>query len=112
MEYVVDANVAVKWFIEEPYSQTAEGLLFEFRNHVLNLAAPDHIVAEVASALWQRSTPRKEISISEASGSLADFLEIKVQLSPTPALITVALNLAAPGNDGGGRALSQAFNKR
>ena len=94
MEYVVDASVVVKWFIEEPYCQNAEALLVDFRNNRLNLAAPDHIVAEVASTLWKRSTLRKEISVSEANGSLADFLQIGIQLHPAPALMKAALRLA------------------
>src|SRR5437879_1776778 len=94
MEYVVDASVVVKWFIPEPYSSNAESLLVGFRNHQFILAAPDHVVAEVANALWQRSTLRGEISISEAAGSCSDFLQIGLQLHPTPGLIEAALRLA------------------
>ena len=94
MEYVVDASVVVKWFIPEPYSSNAENLLVGFRNRQLILAAPDHVVAEVANALWQRSTLRGEISVSEAMDSCSDFLQIGLQLYPTPSLIESALKLA------------------
>jgi predicted nucleic acid-binding protein len=30
VEYVIDASVAVKWFIPEPQSDRAEGLLRDF----------------------------------------------------------------------------------
>jgi predicted nucleic acid-binding protein len=47
---VVDASVAVKWFIHEPDRPAARRLLVPQSR----LIAPDLIVAEVASAMWKR----------------------------------------------------------
>ncbi len=95
MRYVVDACLVVKWFIPEQHSDKAMRLLVEFRNKSLDLTAPDHIVIEVGSALWKRSTLRNEISASEASDSHADFVALGLELHSTPALACAALVLAA-----------------
>ena len=46
--YVVDASVAVKWFVDEDLSAKAAGLL----NRGATFVAPALIFAEVANALW------------------------------------------------------------
>lgn len=50
MTLVIDASVALKWFLPEPDSQTAEGLLAG--DDVL--VAPTLIVSEVCNAAWKR----------------------------------------------------------
>ena len=50
MILVVDASVAVKWYLEEEYSDIAEKLLYgEF-----NLHAPELIFAELGNVLWKK----------------------------------------------------------
>lgn len=39
-EVVVDASLALKWVVEEPYSAEARGLLEEWRNQRRKLVAP------------------------------------------------------------------------
>jgi predicted nucleic acid-binding protein len=46
--YVVDASVAVKWLITEPYTAEATRLL----ESGLTLIAPELVFAEAANALW------------------------------------------------------------
>ena len=94
MLYVVDASVVVKWFLPEPHRDKTMKLLVDFRNMSVDLRAPDHIVAEVASALWKRSTIKKEISASEAADSHADFLAVGLNLHPAPSLVGAALKVA------------------
>jgi predicted nucleic acid-binding protein len=50
MEIVIDASVAVKWFIEEPGTAAAK----EHLGSEARLVAPDLVVAEVCNALWAR----------------------------------------------------------
>lgn len=45
---MVDASVAVKWLVDEAYSENAARLL----NDGLTLVAPELLYAEVANALW------------------------------------------------------------
>ena len=48
--FVVDASVAIKWFIDEPDSAKAAGLL----RHPLS--APDLLAPECAHVLWKKVT--------------------------------------------------------
>src|ERR1017187_7818208 len=50
MAYVVDASVAAKWFLPEPYNDQADKLLRDFVNRDVELMAPDLIVGEI----WKR----------------------------------------------------------
>jgi len=55
LQYVLDANVVVKWFIPEVDSDKADRLLADFRSHRLDIIAPDILVVEVGNTLWKRS---------------------------------------------------------
>ena len=46
--YVVDASVAVKWLVQEAFSQEASRML----DASLSLVAPELMFAEVTNALW------------------------------------------------------------
>jgi predicted nucleic acid-binding protein len=46
---VVDSSVAIKWFVEEPYSVEAHRLLEGYRDGTLTLLAPDLLYAEVGN---------------------------------------------------------------
>ncbi len=61
MRLVVDANIAIKWLVEEEGSDSAERLLEG--DH--DLHAPRLMVPEVADALWRKSQ-LGEIGRSEA----------------------------------------------
>lgn len=49
MTWVVDASVALKWFVQEADSEQALALL----NQADQLAAPDLLLAEVLNGLWR-----------------------------------------------------------
>jgi hypothetical protein len=59
LSFVVDASVAIKWFVDEPDSAQAAVLL----RH--SLAAPDLLAPECANILWKKVT-RAELSLEEA----------------------------------------------
>ena len=65
---VVDASVAIKWFVPEIHADAARRLL---REGVV-LLAPDLIWAEVANALW-RKWREKELPAEAVEGILNDF---------------------------------------
>src|ERR1017187_3188857 len=94
MQCVVDASVAAKWFLPEPYKERAERLLRDFLDEKLDLIAPDIIVSEVGNILWKRSTLRGEISATQASRSYANFLAVGLRLQPSSTLAAAALKLA------------------
>jgi predicted nucleic acid-binding protein len=68
MRLVVDASVAVKWFLPEIYSQAASRLL----NGEFELMAPDLIWSELGNVLWKRWR-RREVTREVASEILSDF---------------------------------------
>ena len=51
MTYVVDANIAVKWFVEEELSAAAAALLDDGAHE---LHAPDFVLVEVANVAWKK----------------------------------------------------------
>ncbi|NOZ76486.1 MAG: type II toxin-antitoxin system VapC family toxin [Euryarchaeota archaeon] len=48
---VVDASVAVKWFLEEVHSEKAEALLKDYARGLVDLVSPDLMPYEVLNAL-------------------------------------------------------------
>lgn len=68
-ELVVDANVVVKWLVDENLVEEASRVL----QSESELHAPRFLAAEVADVLWQKAS-RGEIT-PEAAGQLADSLD-------------------------------------
>jgi predicted nucleic acid-binding protein len=95
---VVDASVAVKWFIHEPGRPAARRLL----EPESRLIAPDLIVAEVASAMWKRAMAgegdARQAPLS--AGSLSRFFARLVPLAPLAArAVEIASELRHPVYD-------------
>ena len=65
MTYVVDAGVAIKWFVPEPLQDRAQSLLYAEGGQ---LEAPDFLIAEVANIAWKKAM-RQEITASQAKSS-------------------------------------------
>ena len=95
MQYVIDASVALKWFLPEPYSDKADALLQRFLHQGLSLVSPDLLVPEVGNALWKRSALQAEIPLSDAQESYRDFLRLQVPLESSSVIANDAFNLAA-----------------
>ena len=87
--FVVDASVAVKWYLPEPHSADADRLLAG----AYRLLAPDLIVSEVGNILWKR-TMRSELSVSKAKSIMAAFAELPLTLLPANALAENAMTIA------------------
>ena len=88
MALVVDASVAIKWFVDEPGANRARGL-WEKR---AGLVAPDLLVPEVCSALWRKVRLGQAVpdQAAEATRRLRNAL---LDLRPTAALATRAMAL-------------------
>lgn len=89
--YVLDASVILKWFLEEVNSDTALTLKQKYLSGIINIAAPDLILYELANALnYQKSFPPE--SIYTAVESLIDLgIDIIV---PTKAILRGAIEIA------------------
>ena len=88
-EFVIDASVAVKWFLPEIYSEAA-GKILKSKQKLL---APELIWAEVGNTLWKKIL-RQEITIEESSRILQDFLRFPLQIYGSKFLLDTAWGLA------------------
>ena len=86
---VVDASVAIKWFVPEIHAQAARRLLREG----VALLAPDLIWAEVANALW-RQWRNKELAAEDVEGILNDFRRYPLRICSGESLYDVAWPVA------------------
>lgn len=93
MTYVIDASVAVKWFVRENLHDEALRLL-AYREH---FAAPELIVSEVTNIAWKKVV-RNEISrqqaraITIAISRYIPKLQRSVELSEQALEIALILN--------------------
>jgi predicted nucleic acid-binding protein len=95
LEYVIDASVAVKWFLPEANSDKADALLNALLNQRLYLIAPDLLIPEVVNTLWKRSVLTNEISLREARESCADLVSLPVRVLSSAAIAVRALEFSA-----------------
>ena len=89
MDLVVDASVAVMWFVPEPHTMMAKEILL--REGTLH--APDLFQAEVVSVLC-RKIQVKELSADEGREALNAFMQLPVQFHPTADLLAPAFEIA------------------
>lgn len=88
MGLVVDASVAVKWFVCEEGSERALALAGED-----TLIAPELVVAEVANTLW-KLTARGVIGPPQAEAGVAELLSAYDELYPLGPLSSRAFGMA------------------
>jgi predicted nucleic acid-binding protein len=89
-EVVVDASVAVKWFITEPGWEAAHALAASR----VALLAPDFVLVELASVAAKRLR-RGDILRAQADDMVASAAEMFAELPPSPGLRDRAFALAA-----------------
>lgn len=85
---VVDASVALKWFLAE--QDAARARLIALRD---DLIAPELIVAEVANALWKASR-RNQIDAADADAALATLIRTFQRTAPVADRASDALQIA------------------
>lgn len=89
MTYVVDASVAIKWFVREPLHDQALLLL----DHRERLETPDFIVPEVANIAWKKFI-RGEITEGQARLITTAIRQYIPRLRPTAEITEQALGVA------------------
>jgi predicted nucleic acid-binding protein len=75
--YVIDASVASRFLLVEDLSDKAEFLLKSFLDELVDMMAPDLIMAEVGNTLW-KAVKQKLIRLNEASEKLSYFHMLKI----------------------------------
>ena len=91
--FVVDASVAIKWFLPEIHSDAALRLLAG--EHTLH--APDLIFSEFGNVLWKRVRTR-EISKKQAAATVEVFLSVALRVESSQTLMVLALEIACGEN--------------
>ena len=86
---VIDASVAVKWFVPEIHSAAAARLL----EPEIVLCAPDLIGPEFANVLWKKMR-RGEITRDEADEIFRAFRALPLEIHPSAFLLGAAFELA------------------
>lgn len=98
MTYVIDASVAVKWFVEEDLRDEAEQIL----GLQDTLAAPDLIIPEVTNIAWKKAT-RGQIDLSHAGIIATAICNSPIILHPSSQIneraLEIALDLNHPAYD-------------
>lgn len=90
---VVDASLAVKWVVAEPYSDLARSLVQEWALSGVRPVAPPLLVVEASNAFYLR-VRLAQLTIEEAGALLEALLSIGVELQEEPSTYQRALTLA------------------
>jgi predicted nucleic acid-binding protein len=95
--FVIDASVAVKWYIPEPFSEQAVYYLELLREGKAKLLAPELIIAELGNILWKKELSgelaRDEVQLigeTMANSFPAELTEARLLL---PAALEIAFEL-------------------
>ncbi|MFQ5959015.1 MAG: type II toxin-antitoxin system VapC family toxin [Alphaproteobacteria bacterium] len=93
MSVVVDASVAIKWFVREPLQEAA----FALARQEETLLAPDLLIAEVTNAAWKKVArgeidPPQAYTIAAAIGRNGPRLYSSAVLNEQALRIALALN--------------------
>jgi predicted nucleic acid-binding protein len=99
VKLVLDANVGLKFVLDENQSDKARQLREEFRKGLHELIAPDVYPIEVAHALT-RVERRREITHGQASGLLLDVLNTSPRLFRSLPYLSRAVELSSQARMG------------
>jgi predicted nucleic acid-binding protein len=90
---VVDASVAIKWFVPEDHSEPARRLFLRGRAGDLGLHVPDIFVAEIGNIVWKK-VRRRELAHDDAWEVAAAVLAALAAVYASRALLASALAIA------------------
>jgi predicted nucleic acid-binding protein len=89
MTLVIDASVALKWYLDEPLAEKARAILASDEP----LVAPDILISEVGNAVWLRLN-KGNILVAQAREILVELPAAFLALVPAAGLALRALEIA------------------
>src|SRR5215831_5963494 len=89
IRHVVDASVAIKWFVEEIHAEAARRLLED----LYVLYAPDLWWPECGNILWKK-VQRRELTVHEARFIRAGLEQQRLHITPSRLILEPALEIA------------------
>jgi predicted nucleic acid-binding protein len=90
---VVDASVAIKWFIPEPLSVEARRILDDYQVGTIPLLAPDLINAELGNIVWKKQA-FQGLGADDARTVIDEFRKLVIVVTPSRDLLEDAYDLA------------------
>lgn len=93
MTLVIDANVGLKWFIEEPRSSAARKILEKGASFI----APDIVIPEICNVVWKK-VKNHEISAEQGQAIVTNVPMILDHIVPSSELAQRAFDLAVQFN--------------
>ena len=93
MTLVIDANVGVKWFIEEPRSSTARKILEKESSFI----APDIFITEICNVVWKK-VKKQEITAEQGQAIVNNMPTVLDYYVPSSDLANRAFVLAVQYN--------------
>ena len=90
---VVDASLAIKWVLNEPYAEEALALASEWAAAEIRPVAPCLLLAEATNVLHRRAV-LGHISPSQAKQLLSGLLNMGIEVRESPQIHLRALELA------------------
>ncbi len=93
MNLVIDANVGVKWFIEEPRSSAARKILEKGSSFI----APDIFIPEICNVVWKK-VKQQEVTAEQGQAIVSNISAILDRIVPSPDLANRAFSLAVRHN--------------
>lgn len=90
---VVDASLAAKWALPEPYTEQAFELAGRWANEGITLIAPSLILAEISNAIYKR-VRRRELDLKTAQQAIRVILEFGIEIREEAGLQEHILALA------------------
>jgi len=93
---VLDASVAVKWYLpaaQEPLSSEAFLLLRDYKSARLDLLVPDLFFAEFANILWKTASHGR-CDAKTPDFAIREILRAKFRTVPSSSLVEDAIQLA------------------
>ncbi|HEX5416806.1 MAG TPA: type II toxin-antitoxin system VapC family toxin [Chloroflexota bacterium] len=92
--YVVDASIAVRWFLRNPpYVEQSLAVGVDFSAQRTSLLAPDNFVYEVASSIRHAAVARI-LTVDQAEAGIAEFLKWEILTIEATELILPACRLS------------------
>jgi predicted nucleic acid-binding protein len=93
--YVVDASVAIKWFVEdEDRIEQSRTVLTAFGSGLVRLLAPEHLILEVANAI-QSAVQSRRLTAQDGEEALSYLLSLNIPLVSGRELIVAGYRIAS-----------------
>ena len=93
MIFVIDANVGLKWFIEEPRSPAARKIL----EKVASFIAPDIFIPEICNVVWKK-VKNQEITAEHGRAIVTNVPTVLDHIVPSSEVAKRAFALAVQFN--------------